>query len=328
LTKKLKEDKNKLVEIVSLKKIFVILTLPLLFNLAYASEEKTDDRLLEETVALSKEVKEFGKTLGIDRSPALTKSVLNAVPLSSITIYIQSVYFISKPSVAWIYFTKPCAALGIKSMSGYTKEYSVYFRCVDEYADSSAIITPDFAKSSLERRVEVFLHEDLHTNTEQLYGGDYSESLVTPLAMIAALEYFKNKGDETAKNKIADYIKGWRVISLELNSLVKEINELYSAEPHDDLLSQKAQNILANKYPNFYRRLAQILKNQYFATGFNAAISGEFMYYKDFDRVISLYEKAGNAKALIEDIKNAPAGKEDLEKYLEELDQKYSKPAQ
>ena len=75
-------------------------------------------------------------------------------------------------------------------MSGYTKEYSVYFRCVYVYADSSAIITPDFAKSSLERRVEVFLHEDLHTNTEQLYGGGYSEPFVNPLAMITPLLYF------------------------------------------------------------------------------------------------------------------------------------------
>lgn len=48
--------------------LLLLLTMP-----AFA-QEKTDDELLRETVVLSKEVKEFGKVIGIEPTKVLSKS--------------------------------------------------------------------------------------------------------------------------------------------------------------------------------------------------------------------------------------------------------------
>ena len=285
-----------------------------------------NDELLAETVKLSKEAKKFGRTLGIEPTEILSKSSDEAPAVSFLNMYVQEKMTISSPGSFYVAFSALCSNLPIKSLVNQLRGHSVYFRCTNEFASSEAVITLDFAKASLTRKAEVLFHEDLHMNTKQTWSSDYVESLVTPLAFLASLEFLKSKHEWTSVSDLMSYIVSLRLFSQELTDLVAKLTVLYSSSsPDDPNIHAEAENILMS-FPNYRRYILTALKDQYFDGAFEAKISHDLMYYKDFNRIIKLYDKTGNLKTLIEDIKKAPSGTKEIEKYLEKLEEKYSKP--
>ncbi|MDO8522920.1 MAG: hypothetical protein Q7S12_01365 [bacterium] len=286
--------------------------------------QKTDDELLQETVELSKKVKEFGRTLGIKPSSGLTKSSLEKAITSSIDIYVQEKNKIGKPPYFSIYFSVACENIPLRPFNNYLAGHAVYLRCNSQFASEDATIALEFARASMARKVEVILHEDLHINTKQLYDSTYIESLVTPLGRLVALKFFESIGDLDSQNKVIRYISTYRSISKEIVNLVSELRALYSQSSSGDTSNfTKALEIL-DRYPAYRKLMSRELSDQYFDAAFEAKISHDLMYYKDFDRIVTLYEKIGDLKTLIEEIKKAPGSQEAIEKYLDELDQKYS----
>ncbi len=304
---------------------FVIVAL--LFAVHAAHAEKTDEEALNETILLSKKVKEFGKSLGIEPSEALTKSALTEPHRSFFRVYIQGKRKIKSLSAFTINFSVPCGNIPLKGFNNYAEEYSIFVRCIDEYAGNDATITPAFAKGSILRKVEVLLHEDLHANTRQLYPTDYAESIITPIAYLAALKYFESIGDAASQKIAVKYIDYYRTISKELLSLADELRDLYARTTEDDnAVTLNALNLL-DDYPTYKKMLVGSLLEFYFDAAFEAKISHDLNYYKDFEKIILLSEKANNLKVLIEDIKQAPNDDDAVQKYLEQLDQKYSNQA-
>ncbi len=59
-----------------------------------------------------------------------------------------------------------------------------------------------------------------------------------------------------------------------------------------------------------------------------AKISHDLMYYRHFDRIISLYEKVGDLKTLIAELKQAPEKDEATDHFLDELEKKYERPTE
>ncbi len=74
--------------------------------------------------------------------------------------------------------------------------YSVYYRQGSEFADARSVATAGFAEEPIVRRVKVILHEDLHGDNNFALPWEIEEAIVTPLGSLAAIEYFRYKGDE------------------------------------------------------------------------------------------------------------------------------------
>jgi len=297
--------------------------------IAYA-QTKTDDELLQETVELSKQVKEFGKTLGIEPTEALSKSSGDQKPFSLLAIHIQK-----RGSISLSDFER--AALGFEIDSErmpiaeyylYSTHYSIFIRQVNEFAgEKTSVITPSFAKRDLFWKVMVISHEDLHggIHADSLSGlNNTVETLVTPLGFIAALKFFEYKNDLENIQKTKYYIEYFRALSVELNSLEKKMKELSEKVNPILFCTEFYEKEILSEYLKYSARLAETLKPYGQCEANEAAITSDLMYWKYFDQVINLYKKSGDLKTLIEDMKVAPGKQGELEKYLDDLDQKYS----
>ena len=96
--------------------LFVLLLFTLFFSAMPAStQEKTNDELLAETVALAKEVKEFGRALGIAPSKALTGSSKETPATSLANFYVQEKMKISAPGSFYMAFSASCENLPLKN---------------------------------------------------------------------------------------------------------------------------------------------------------------------------------------------------------------------
>lgn len=304
--------------------LLLLLTIP-----AFA-QGKTDDELLQETVALSKEVKEFGRTIGIEPTDVLSKSAKEQKPFSLLVIHIQK-----RGSVNLSVFER--AALGFEIDSEtmpiatyylHSLYYSIFIRQVNEFAnDNRAVITASFAKMDLPMRVMIILHEDLHSSVhvDNLSGiNNLAETLTTPLGFLAALKFFEHKNNLENIKRVQYFIEYYKKFSLELNALEKEIKELSSNVDSALLCATLYKKEILSKYPIYSAHLTSALKPYGQCVAEEAAITSDLMYWKYFDKVIALYEKSGDLKAVIEDMKSAPAKQDELEKYLDDLDKKYS----
>lgn len=295
------------------------------------AQEKTDEELLKETVELAKNVKEFGETLGIEPSLNLSESVLTQKPASLLAIHIQkrgSIDFESFDRSA-LKFELDKDQMEIVAYYVWSNNYSIFIRQSNEFAGDGqkAVITIGFAKQNLIRKVMTILHEDLHQNIhfDNLASiSNTAETLVTPLGFVAALEYFKYKMDAENIKEILRLIEYYKQFSLELNALENEIKELSKNLSPIMLCPYIYEKEIMAKYPLYSRHLETTIKPYGRCEAEEAAITNDLIYWKYFYRVVSLYSKMENLKILINDFKNAPGDKSSLEKYLDELDQKYS----
>jgi hypothetical protein len=284
------------------------------------------DARLRETAGLVREVKEFARTLGIEPTAALSQTMQNAPPLSLLWFWMQRVGTLALRSPIDIRMAIGFAALKeqLKLEQVYRVDgYSVYYRQGNEFADARAIVTVGFADEGVVRRVKVILHEDLHGDQNFALPWDLEEPIVTPLGSLAAVEFFRRKGDSENLQRALTSVEEEREFSRELNELAAEAESLFKTEPLEQA-KKKILDLLAS-YPVYGSQFRRQIAGQNPSTVLEAKLSHDLAYYRWFDAIAALSERAPDLKTLIADLKNLSpdATVETSEKYLQELDSKY-----
>jgi hypothetical protein len=290
-------------------------------------QEGPPDARLRETASLVRDVKAFGKTLGIEPTAALSQTTQTAPALSMLWLWMQRLGTLASRTPVDILM-----AIGFSTAKEQLKleqvyrvdGYSVYYRQGNEFADARAVATIGFADEGTVRRVKVILHEDLHGDQNFDLPWDIEESIVTPLGSLAAVEFFKQKGDGENLKRALLSMDEEREFSRELNGLVKEAGRLFKTEP----LEQAKRKILAlmASYPIYSRQFRRQIAGQNSSTVLEAKLSHDLAYYRWFDWIAALSERAPDLRTLIADLKHLSpnATLETLERYLHDLDSQYS----
>ncbi len=289
-----------------------------------------DTERLRETASLIAEIKGFGKSLGIEPTLALSRTSADEKTLSMLWIWLQKAGTMALRASVDIRM-----AIGI----GAAKErapleqiyrvegYSVYYRQGNEFADSRSAATLGFAAQGVVRRVNIVFHEDLHGDANFDLPWDIEEAVVTPLGMLATVEYFKDKADaENLKRAEAALIEGRR-ISQELHGLIQEAERIFRHSPID-VAKREVLSLLSN-YPTYHAMFRRQIVGQHPGTALEAKLSHDLAYFRYFDKIVTLAERAPSLKALIEDLKSLPREATFVvtEQFLRGLHTKYDTPA-
>lgn len=291
-----------------------------------------DDALLRETVSLATRVKQFGASLGIEPSHALSRSTLERRGASRLWIWIQrkGTLAIGRPMdlVLQADFSAPADHVPLQSLSNWSegKEYSYYWRHTSEFESDveASIITLDFARQSKRRKVEVILHEDLHTNSPFKEMPFYlNESLVSALGDLATLAFFTAIHDDENVRETRAHIEQQRRVSRELNVLVKKMVGLFRALPLQEARRRALEEVESSaSYSRFYRYR---LGNQSPEQILESKISHDLAYYGRYDRIVRLSETEGeDVKKVIRLLKRTPTDAVSADAYLETLSKRYA----
>lgn len=296
---------------------------------ANPTTESTGTQRLQETSQLIKDVKAFGKTIGIEPTEALTRTSQESAPLSMLWLWMQRVGTLALQQPMDIHMAIGFGAERerLKIEQVYRVEgYSVYYRQGNEFADARSAATLAFAEEPLVRRVKVILHEDLHGDQNFPQRWEIEEALVTPLGSLAALDYFRFTQDEkNLANALASFEEE-RALSRELLDLVSQAAKVFAQEQ-----AEKGKQRILELLPA-YRIYASHFESQvagqHRPTVLEAKLSHDLAYFRYFDRVARLAEMTP-LKTLIEDLRRLPADADhqSTDRYLESLAAKYSKGA-
>ena len=281
---------------------------------------------LEQTASLIDEVKSFGKSLGIEPTQALSKTVRDGPPLAMLWIWMQreGTLALSGP-------------LDIRMAIGYGAEkerlrieqvyrvdgYSVYYRQGNEFSDSRSLATAGFAEEPILRRVKVILHEDLHGDINFALPWEIEEGIATPLGSLAGIEYFRWRGDEDNLRNAASSFDQERQASRELTLLAAQAKDIFAQEPVE-IAKEKIVALLHN-YPTYQRQFDRQVRGQHVLTVVEAKLSHDLAYYRYYDSIAALAERAPNLKTLIADLKQIPANPTVaiVDEFLRNLETKY-----
>ena len=303
------------------------MALAILVASSCASVADRDATRLRQTAALIQEVKSFGRTLGIEPTEALSRTTREGPALSMLWLWMQR--------EGTLALNGP---LDIRTAIGYSAErervrveqvyrvdgYSVYYRQGSEFADSRSVATAGFAEESVARRVTVILHEDLHGDVNFALPWEIEEAIVTPLGALAAIEWFRWKGDEKSLQRAIASLADERQTSRDLISLVTRAQKMFAAEP----IETAKQQILAmlGEYAAYQKRFIRQLRGQHAATALEAKLSHDLAYYRYFDTIAALAELAPDLKTLIADLKAIPSKSDHaaVEELLRKLKARYS----
>jgi hypothetical protein len=300
------------------------LTLASCASALYSSGEA--ELRLRETAKLIDEVKIFGRTLNIEPTEALARTAGNGRTLSMLWLWMQRVGTIALH-----------APLDVRLAIGFYNEreslhleqvyqvdgYSVYYREGNEFADSRSVATFGFAAEPTVRRVMVILHEDLHGDGNFALPWETEEAIVTPLGSLAAVEFFRHKGDAATLEHALHSLAEERQLSRELNELAQIADRLLkSAAPEE---ANTAIFALMSKFPTYEHQFRRQTRRQHAATTLEAKLSHDLAYYRYFDRIAALSEMAPDLKTLIEDLKRVPnnASHAVVDEFLTNLEIKY-----
>lgn len=302
------------------------LSLAVLISACSVVQRADDSETLLLTASLIDEVKTFGKTLGIEPTEALSRTARAGPTLSMLWLWMQRAGTLA----LW-------APVDIRTAIGFNGEgerlkieqvyrvegYSVYYRQGNEFADSRSVATVGFAEEPIVRRVKVILHEDLHGDVNFALPWEIEEAVVTPLGSLAAVEYFRWKGDKQNLDNAAMSLSEERQVSRELNALVAQAENIFASESIDDA-KEKILGLLAD-FPAYRRQFDRQIRGQHAATALEAKLSHDLAYYRYFESIVVLAEKAPSLRALIEDLKRLPvdATPAFTEKFLQNLNSKY-----
>jgi hypothetical protein len=279
-------------------------------------------RRLQETVALVEEVKAFERTLGIEPTQTLSNSSRQQPALSMLWVWLQraGTLALHRPidlrMAIGFYADKERIPLErIYKVEG----YSVYYRQGNEFADERAVTTVGFAAEDAVRRVKVILHEDLHGDRNFDLPWEVEEGVVTPLGSLAAVEFFRQKGDEEGVRRARVALEEDRALSRELAAVALRAEQIFAAQPVDEA-KKKILSILSD-YPFYQRQFQRQTAGQNAATAVEAKLSHDLVYYRYFDAIAELAEQSGDLKGLIEQLKGLPpnANVQDGENYIREL---------
>ncbi|MBI1997941.1 MAG: hypothetical protein HYU31_14905 [Deltaproteobacteria bacterium] len=223
-------------------------------------------------------------------------------------------------------------AVGLSSIKEQTKieqvyrvdGYSVYYRQGNEFADSRSAVTPSFAAQGIVRRVNVILHEDLHGDVNFDLPWDIEEAVVTPLGSLAAVEYFKHKGDAENQKRAQSALDEGRQVSRELLKLAKEAETIFHYDPVEDA-KQKVLALLSS-YPAYQSMFQRQIVGQHPATVLEAKLSHDLAYFRYFEAIVTLAEKPLALDVLIAELKTLPrdATAEIADRFLAALESKYA----
>jgi len=285
---------------------------------------------LRETANLIDDVKAFGKTLGIEPTPALSRTSQEGPALSMLWLWLQRAGTLALR-----------APIDIRMAIGFNTEqerlrieqvyrvdgYSVYYRQGSEFADARAVATVGFAAEPEVRRAMVVLHEDLHGDANFNLPWGVEEAIVTPLGWLGALAYFREKGDDTSWKSALAAVDEGRKLSRELNALATEAGQIFATMPLDEA-KKKILDEMA-RYPTYRRQFERQIRGQHPPTVLEAKLSHDLAYYRFFETIAALAESAPDLKTLIGDLKKLPgdATAGSTEKFLRDLQSRYTRVA-
>jgi len=281
---------------------------------------------LRETAQLVAAVKEFGRTLGIESTEALSQTAYNGPALSMLWLWLQRSGTLAvrgpidvRMAVGFSSATEQAKIEQVYRVDG----YSVYYRQGEEFADERSVATVGFAAEGSVRRVEVILHEDLHGDNNFDLPWEIEEAIVTPLGALAAAEFFRHNAEEENFKRARAALEEERKLSRELDDVIKEAERIFKTHA----LEEAKQKILAliSSSPTYSREFQRQIAGQYPATVLEAKLSHDLAYFRYFDAVAALAERAPNLKTLIEDLKKLSPDStlETFEKHLRNLGSKY-----
>jgi hypothetical protein len=189
------------------------------------------------------------------------------------------------------------------------------------------VATIDFARDSLASQVKVVLHEDLHDARNFDLPWDVEESVVTPLAMLAALEFFEHKQDRASKQALLARMEQERGLSKELNRIVTEAERRFQELPLAEARKQVRESIPS--YPTYARWYQHQVRGQDPEVVLEAKISHDLAYYRYYERIVALYESRKDVRGLIADLKqiNKSVDADGVETFLRDLEAKYNASA-
>ena len=288
---------------------------------------RSDDAArLRLTAGLIEDVKAFGKTLGIEPTDALRRTSQDAPTLSMLWLWMQREGTLALSAPVDI---RLAIGLNVEKETPKLEQvyrvdgYSVYHRQGNEFGDPRSVATKGFAEEPLVRRVKVILHEDLHGDVNFALPWEIEEAIVTPLGSLAAVEYFRHKGDEKGRANAISSVAEERTLSRELMGLVSQAEKIFAAESVD-IAKQRVLDLLPS-FANYQRRFNYETRDQHGPTVVEAKLSHDLAYYRYFDRIAELAEKAPSLRTLIEDFKRLPQDSTPaaMEKLLHDLHAKY-----
>lgn len=282
---------------------------------------------LRETGALIQEVKAFGRTLGIEPTDALSRTTGEGRALSMLWLWLQRAGTLARNRAVDIRM-----AVGLSGVKEQTKidqiyrveGYSVYYRQGNEFADARSAATPSFAAEGMVRRVQVVLHEDLHGDANFNLPWDIEEAVVTPLGALAAAEYFKHKGDAQNLKRAQSALDEGKQISRELLKLVDEAAAIFQNNPAKD--AKERVLALLSSYPAYQGMFQRQIAGQHPATVLEAKLGHDLAYFRYFEAIVTLAEKALALEVLIAELKKLPrdATIEITDRFLGALETRYS----
>jgi hypothetical protein len=285
-----------------------------------------DEARLRETANLIEEVKAFGRTVGIEPTAALSRTSAGERALSMLWLWLQKTGTLAvrapmdiRMAVGFVAAKEQLPLEQVYRVDG----YSVYYRQGNEYADSRSAATPGFAAQGIVRRVTVILHEDLHGETNFELRWDIEEAVVTPLASLAALEYFRHKNDAANLQRAQSALNEGRLIARELRALVLEAERIFRTVSVEEG-KLKVLGILS-KYPAYRGMFERQIVGQHPPTVVEAKLSHDLAYFRFFDAIVTVAEKQLALKALIAELKALPQNvtSDEVEEFLQSLATKY-----
>jgi hypothetical protein len=285
---------------------------------------------LAENARLVEEVKAFGKTLGIEPTDALSRTTQERQALSMLWLWMQRVGTLAlhvpvdiRMAIGFASAKEELELEQVYKVEG----YSVYYRQGNEFADSRSVATVGFAGEGIVRRVKVILHEDLHGDKNFALSWEVEESIVTPLGSLAAVEFFKRKGDRETLQRALASVEEERQFARELNALVAEAEKLFKTKPIEEAKEQILN--LMPSYPVYYRQFQRQIAGQHPPTVLEAKLSHDLAYYRYFDQITALSEKVADLGMLIDDFKKLPhdTSQDGMQAYLQRLKTQYSQSA-
>ncbi|HEX4991539.1 MAG TPA: hypothetical protein VFW91_22385 [Candidatus Binatia bacterium] len=291
---------------------------------------RDDSGRLEENARLVEEVKAFGKTLGIEPTDALGRTTQERPTLSMLWLWMQRVgtLALKVPVDIRMAIGFSTAKEDLKLEQVYRVDgYSVYYRQGNEFADSRSVATAGFAGEGIVRRVKVILHEDLHGDKNFDLSWEVEESIVTPLGSLAAVEFFRRKGDQQYLKEALTSLEEEKQLSRELNALVAEAEKLFRTSTIEEAETQILD--LIPSYPVYHRQFQRQIAGQHPPTVLEAKLSHDLAYYRYFDQIAALSEKVADLRTLIDDFKRLPTdiSQDGMQAYLQQLKAKYSQSA-
>jgi hypothetical protein len=285
------------------------------------------ERKIGETANVIDDVKAFGKSLGIEPTEALSRTAAGDKVLSMLWFWLQRAGTVAlrapvdiRMAVGFDAAKERLPVEQVYRVDG----YSVYYRQGNEYADPRSAATPSFAAQGLVRRVTVIFHEDLHGDVNFDLPWDIEEAIVTPLGSLAAIEYFKFKGDTENLRQAQVALEEGRQVARELQDLVREAEPIFQSFPADEA-KEKVLRMLP-RYPTYQQAFERQTEGQHQPTALEAKLSHDLAYFRFFRSIAALAEAPLALKALIAELKSLPRDSSltTVERFLQYLAGKFS----